>query len=86
MTVSVVVASHVERTNADALKDLTFCHLHMTNRDFLIFDTFENPSTYLSGELSDEEMEIPAHEIPPNPDDSDSKRAKSLIEKLADAL
>ena len=45
----------------------------MTNRDFLLFDTFENPSSYLSGELSDEELEIPPHEIPPNPDDSDSK-------------
>ncbi|KAH8110998.1 hypothetical protein DFH11DRAFT_1880142 [Phellopilus nigrolimitatus] len=53
------------------MSDLTFCHLHMTNRDMLIFETFENPSTYLSGELSDEELEIPAHEVPPNPDDSD---------------
>ena len=35
-------------------QDLTFCHLHMTNRDMLIFETFENPATYLSGELSDE--------------------------------
>ncbi|EJD07660.1 uncharacterized protein FOMMEDRAFT_73371 [Fomitiporia mediterranea MF3/22] len=43
----------------------------MTNRDMLIFETFENPATYLSGELSDEELEIPVHEIPPNPDDSD---------------
>ncbi|KAI5121643.1 hypothetical protein M0805_001171 [Coniferiporia weirii] len=43
----------------------------MSNRDLLIFETFENPSTYLSGELSDEELEIPAHEVPPNPDDSD---------------
>ncbi|PAV19638.1 alpha- -glucan [Pyrrhoderma noxium] len=53
------------------MTDLTFCHLHMTNRDMLIFETFENTKTYLSGELSDEELEIPAHEIPPNPDDSD---------------
>ncbi|THH10353.1 hypothetical protein EW145_g1386 [Phellinidium pouzarii] len=53
------------------MSDLTFCHLHMTNRDMLVFETFESPSTYLSGELSDEELEIPAHEVPPNPDDSD---------------
>ncbi|KAL5513265.1 hypothetical protein ACEPAH_3663 [Sanghuangporus vaninii] len=43
----------------------------MTNRDMLIFETFENPATYLSGDLSDEELEIPVHEVPPNPDDSD---------------
>lgn len=56
----------------DRSQDLTYCHLHMTNRDLLLFDTFEYPSSYLSGELSDEELEIPPHEIPPNPDDSDS--------------
>jgi len=53
------------------MTDLTYCHLHMTNRDMLIFETFENPLTYLSGELSDEELEIPPHMVPPNPDDSD---------------
>lgn len=37
-----------------ALQDLTFSYLHMTNRDMLILETFENPLTYLSGELSDE--------------------------------
>lgn len=36
------------------LQDLTFSYLHMTNRDVLILETFENPLTYLSGELSDE--------------------------------
>jgi len=53
------------------MTDLTFSHLHMTNRDMLILETFENPLTYLSGEISDEELEIPPHLIPPNPDDSD---------------
>jgi len=42
----------------------------MTNRDLLIFDTYES-SGFLGGELSDEELEIPAHMVPPNPDDSD---------------
>lgn len=42
------------RTSCYALQDLTFSYLHMTNRDMLILETFENPLTYLSGELSDE--------------------------------
>ena len=37
-----------------AHQDLTYTYLHMTHRDLLILDTFENAQTYLSGEISDE--------------------------------
>ncbi|TDL24007.1 hypothetical protein BD410DRAFT_132134 [Rickenella mellea] len=47
----------------------------MTNRDFLILQTLTVTEIisdmYLNGELSDEELEIPPHMVPPNPDDSD---------------
>lgn len=35
-----------------------------------MLDTIDSPE-YISGELSDDELDIPAHMIPPNPDDSD---------------
>ena len=71
------------------MQDLTFTHLHMTKRDLLILETFNNSDVYLSGDLPEEgkhmhqlrvytiaeqwiELEIPAHMVPPNPDDSDS--------------
>ncbi|EIW78984.1 hypothetical protein CONPUDRAFT_155672 [Coniophora puteana RWD-64-598 SS2] len=42
----------------------------MTENDLKVLDTVESLE-YMSGELSDEELDIPAHMIPPNPDDSD---------------
>ncbi|KAG2142826.1 uncharacterized protein EDB93DRAFT_1064702, partial [Suillus bovinus] len=50
--------------------DLTFCYIHMTEHDLKVLDTIDSPE-YISGELSDDELDIPAHMIPPNPDDSD---------------
>ncbi|KAF8074712.1 hypothetical protein FPV67DRAFT_593762 [Lyophyllum atratum] len=52
------------------MTDLTFCYLHMTRYDLQILDTIETPE-YMKGELSDDELDIPAHMVPPNPDDSD---------------
>lgn len=52
------------------MTDLTFCYLHMTQQDLDVLDTIGMPD-YLSGELSDTEVDIPAHMVPPNPDDSD---------------
>ncbi|KAI0272726.1 hypothetical protein BC834DRAFT_922070 [Gloeopeniophorella convolvens] len=52
------------------MTDLTFCYLHMTDNDLKVLDTVGTPE-YLKGDLSDSEMDIPAHMIPPNPDDSD---------------
>jgi hypothetical protein len=42
----------------------------MTEHDLKVLDTIDSPE-YISGELSDDELDIPAHMIPPNPDDSD---------------
>jgi hypothetical protein len=42
----------------------------MTEHDLKVLDTIHSPE-YISGELSDDELDIPAHMIPPNPDDSD---------------
>ncbi|TFY83643.1 hypothetical protein EWM64_g362 [Hericium alpestre] len=52
------------------MTDLTFCYLHMTSNDLKVLDTIGTPE-YLKGDLSDDEMDIPSHMIPPNPDDSD---------------
>ncbi|KAI9451936.1 hypothetical protein BJY52DRAFT_962283 [Lactarius psammicola] len=52
------------------MTDLTFCYLHMTENDLKVLDTIGTPE-YLKGNLSDSEMDIPAHMVPPNPDDSD---------------
>ncbi|GJE86984.1 hypothetical protein PsYK624_030670 [Phanerochaete sordida] len=52
------------------MTDLTFCYLHMNDHDFDVIDTI-GTSDYLNGELSDDEVDIPAHMVPPNPDDSD---------------
>ncbi|KAG2144571.1 hypothetical protein DEU56DRAFT_208893 [Suillus clintonianus] len=52
------------------MTDLTFCYIHMTEHDLKVLDTIDSPE-YISGELSDDELDIPAHMIPPNPDDSD---------------
>jgi hypothetical protein len=42
----------------------------MTRQDLLILDTVDT-SEYINGELSDDELDIPAHLVPPNPDESD---------------
>ncbi|KAF8159835.1 hypothetical protein B0H34DRAFT_782435 [Crassisporium funariophilum] len=42
----------------------------MTRNDLLIIDTVDT-SEYMKGELSDDELDIPPHMVPPNPDDSD---------------
>jgi len=42
----------------------------MTRHDLLVLDTIETPE-YMKGELSDDELDIPPHLIPPNPDESD---------------
>ncbi|VDC03350.1 unnamed protein product [Peniophora sp. CBMAI 1063] len=52
------------------MTDLTFCYLHMTSNDLKIIDTL-GTAEQLRGDLSDDEMDIPAHMIPPNPDDSE---------------
>jgi hypothetical protein len=52
------------------MTDLTFCYLHMTSHDLQILDTL-GTSDYINGELSDDELDIPPHMVPPNPDDSD---------------
>ncbi|ETW79259.1 hypothetical protein HETIRDRAFT_420415 [Heterobasidion irregulare TC 32-1] len=42
----------------------------MTSNDLQVIDTV-GTLEYLKGDLSDDEMDIPPHMIPPNPDDSD---------------
>ncbi|KAF9522420.1 hypothetical protein CPB83DRAFT_112524 [Crepidotus variabilis] len=42
----------------------------MTRYDLLVLDTVET-SEYMKGELSDDDLDIPPHLIPPNPDESD---------------
>ncbi|KAF8199083.1 hypothetical protein BJ912DRAFT_950845 [Pholiota molesta] len=42
----------------------------MTRYDLLVLDTVDTVE-YIDGVLSDEELDIPLHLIPPNPDDSD---------------
>ncbi|KAF8552867.1 hypothetical protein OG21DRAFT_1510947 [Imleria badia] len=52
------------------MTDLTYCYLHMTEHDLKVIDTIDSIE-YISGEISDDDLDIPAHMIPPNPDDSD---------------
>ncbi|KAH9943815.1 hypothetical protein B0H21DRAFT_474916 [Amylocystis lapponica] len=52
------------------MTDLTFCYLHMTRNDLEILDTIGTPD-YLKGELSDDEVDVPQHMVPPNPDETD---------------
>ncbi|KAF8449323.1 hypothetical protein L210DRAFT_2658672 [Boletus edulis BED1] len=42
----------------------------MTEHDLRVIDTIDSLE-YISGEISDDDLDIPAHMIPPNPDDSD---------------
>jgi len=52
------------------MTDLTYSYIHMTRHDLLVLDTIETPE-YMKGDLSDDELDIPPHLIPPNPDESD---------------
>ncbi|TFK39452.1 hypothetical protein BDQ12DRAFT_681810 [Crucibulum laeve] len=52
------------------MTDLTYCYVHMKRDDLLVLDTVET-SEFLKGELSDDDLDIPVHMVPPNPDDSD---------------
>ncbi|KAF9820863.1 hypothetical protein IEO21_01090 [Rhodonia placenta] len=42
----------------------------MTQHDLEILDTIGTPD-YLKGELSDDDVDVPSHMVPPNPEDSD---------------
>jgi hypothetical protein len=42
----------------------------MTEHDLKVIDTIDSLE-YISGEISDDDLDIPTHMIPPNPDDSD---------------
>ncbi|KAF5369891.1 hypothetical protein D9758_001052 [Tetrapyrgos nigripes] len=53
------------------MTDLTFCYLHMTKRDLQVLDLYETKD-YVKTKLSDDEIDIPFHMIPPNPEDSDN--------------
>jgi len=53
-----------------AMTDLTYCYLHMTRHDLEILDTI-GTADYLKGELSDDDVDVPSHMVPPNPEDSD---------------
>ncbi|KZT34235.1 hypothetical protein SISSUDRAFT_1036445 [Sistotremastrum suecicum HHB10207 ss-3] len=52
------------------MTDLTYCYLHMTDANIETLDTLDSIE-YIDGQLSDEELEIPEHMVPPNPDDGD---------------
>ncbi|KAJ7173521.1 hypothetical protein C8R46DRAFT_1083084 [Mycena filopes] len=52
------------------MTDLTYCYLHMSTYDLQVLDTLETPD-YLKGELAADDLSIPAHMVPPDPDDSD---------------
>ncbi|KZT09848.1 uncharacterized protein LAESUDRAFT_694312 [Laetiporus sulphureus 93-53] len=52
------------------MTDLTYGYLYMMRYDLQVLDTIGTPD-YLSGELSDEDVDVPSHMVPPNPDDSD---------------
>lgn len=52
------------------MTDLTYCYLHMTEFELKCIGTIGS-SDYIPSELPEEDLDIPAHMIPPNPDDSD---------------
>ncbi|KAJ7308536.1 hypothetical protein DFH08DRAFT_900158 [Mycena albidolilacea] len=52
------------------MTDLTYCYLHMSTYDLQVLDTLET-GDYLKGELASDDLNIPAHMVPPDPDDSD---------------
>ncbi|KAK7470651.1 hypothetical protein VKT23_002074 [Stygiomarasmius scandens] len=53
------------------MTDLTYCYLHMTKRDLQVLDLYETKD-YVKTKLGDDEIDIPFHMIPPNPEDSDN--------------
>ncbi|KAJ6622922.1 hypothetical protein B0H10DRAFT_2162681 [Mycena sp. CBHHK59/15] len=48
----------------------------MTQHDLTVLDTLET-SEFLKGELIEDDLTIPAHLVPPNPDDSDILPSKA---------
>lgn len=52
------------------MTDLTYCYVHMTEHELRAIDTVDTIE-YISAELSDDDLDIPPHMVPPNPDDSD---------------
>ncbi|KAH7105942.1 hypothetical protein BKA62DRAFT_809254 [Auriculariales sp. MPI-PUGE-AT-0066] len=53
------------------MTDLTFCYRHMTQDELFLLNTVED-GEYSDGNLSDEDLNIPSHMIPPNPEDADT--------------
>ncbi|KAJ7709722.1 hypothetical protein B0H17DRAFT_1028937 [Mycena rosella] len=51
--------------------DLTYSYLHMSSYDFQVIDTLES-ADYCKGELTTNELKIPAQMVPPDPNDSDT--------------
>nr|GAT46182.1 predicted protein [Mycena chlorophos] len=49
------------------MTDLTFCCLHMSNQELAVLDALETPE-FLSDDPIPNEMNIPPHMIPPNPE------------------
>ncbi|KAH9940877.1 uncharacterized protein BXZ73DRAFT_98709 [Epithele typhae] len=52
------------------MTDLTFCYLHMTRHDIEVLDTIGTPD-YLNGDLCADDIDMPAHLRPPNPEESE---------------
>ncbi|KAJ7067897.1 hypothetical protein C8F01DRAFT_1116143 [Mycena amicta] len=51
------------------MTDLTFCCLHMSSSELQVLDTI-GTSDYLIGDTIPDDLNIPAHLVPPDPDDS----------------
>ncbi|KAJ3555129.1 hypothetical protein NM688_g2747 [Phlebia brevispora] len=62
--------AHFRGHSRAKMTDLTFCYLHMTPEDLEVLDTI-GTMDYISGDLSDTDIDVPAFMKPPNPDDSD---------------
>ncbi|KAH9840070.1 uncharacterized protein C8Q71DRAFT_855366 [Rhodofomes roseus] len=52
------------------MTDLTYCYLHMTKDELAVLDTI-GTADYLKGELSDDDVDVPSHMVPPDPEDAD---------------
>ncbi|KAJ7617399.1 hypothetical protein FB45DRAFT_1063863 [Roridomyces roridus] len=59
------------------MTDLTYCYLHMSVYDLAVLDTLETPD-FLKGDLGEvDDLNIPTHLVPPDPDDSDLLPSKA---------
>ncbi|KAF7290589.1 Iron-containing alcohol dehydrogenase 1 [Mycena indigotica] len=58
------------------MTDLTYSYIHMTDYELQTLDTLETPE-YLKDELITDDLNIPAHMVPPDPDDSDILPSKA---------